>query len=371
MKKEFKLALSVLVALGIGRGVSAHSLAGPPILPTKHAVSLTTKLLVPHVTASHAQSLVLSRSLTSLLDKHGLTSFFALNRSFLGPGSLGFKTYSQFERNLVINGVKLGQSTVQIPAITNGGTITGGTLQGTLYINLGSGEWGNEGEFTGTLGQNIPVTFDVNTNVNTVLFGLGNTTPGFQNTINLQNTPTILVKSKGTGVGVPFITGRSGSARAFDSLVTGLTGRSINLGQQLALAKASGPVLPSSVLSGFISGTAYRNSLGSSAFVASRLYNLSNTQYVFVFGNNPLNIPALRSMVQFFTPSANTITFANGVTEPLTSGQILFPQFGALFPSFPPPFTNQNAIFFTFGSNPANNGTIGSVLGNLNSYLFF
>lgn len=369
MKKEFHLALSVLVALSIGRGVSAHSLAGPSILPTKHAVSLTTKLLVPHVIASHAQSLVLSRSLTSLLDKHGLTSFFALNRSFLGPGSLGFKTYSQFERNLVINGVKLGQSTVQIPA--NGGTITGGTLQGTLYINLGGNDWGNEGEFTGTLGQNIPATFDVNANLANPLFGVANTTPGFQNTINLQSNPSIVVKSKGIGVGVPFITGRSGSARAFDNLVTGLTGRSINLGQQLGLLKAAPGVLPSSVLSGFISGTAYRNTLGSSAFVASRLYTLSNTQYVFAFGNNPLNLPGLRNGNQLFTPSANTITFANGVTEPLTSGQILFPEFGGLFPAFPPPLTNQNAIFFTFGSNPANNGTLGSVLSNLNSYLLF
>jgi len=342
-------------------------------LPTHHVASFATKALVSHAAASHAQSLLLNKSLTSLLDKHGLTNFFALNRSFLGPGSLCFKTYSQFERNLVINGVKLGQSTVQLPAITNGGTITGGTLQGTLFINLGSGRWGNEGEFTGTLGQNIPATFDVNANLGNPLYGLGNTTPGFQNTINLQNTPTILVKSKGTGAGVPFITGRSGSARAFDSLVTGLTGKSINLGQQLALAKAiSGPVLPSSVLSGFISGTAYRNSLGSSAFVASRLYTFSNTQYVFVFGNNPLNNPIPRNTTQLFTPSANTITFANGVTEPLTNGQILFPEFGALGGSvYPPPFTNQNAIFFTFGSNPANNGTIGSVLSNLNSYLFF
>ena len=122
------------------------------------------------------------------------------------------------------------------------------------------------------------------------------------------------------------------------------------------------------ITGGIFYGTAYRNSAGDPTYIASSfgvqnpLFNPSPL-YIFAFGNNPLNNPAgFRQILEL--PTANsTISFANGLTKTISSGQILYPMVGVGI--------SENGSLLTFGANPANNNMLDSVITNLNSFLFF
>jgi hypothetical protein len=159
--------------------------------------------------------------------------------------------------------------------------------------------------------------------------------------------------------------GRSGSQRALANLFSGLTPKSILLGQKIGLAKLSG-LSGQTIVGGEFTGTYYRNSFFPPTFAPGYFSSFQNGGYVFAFGNIPLNNPS--AFLSFFTIAAQQqrsfLELSNGSILSITNGQILFPQIspGGLF----------NGAVFTIGLNPFNTHLFGSgPLTNLSSYLFF
>jgi hypothetical protein len=364
LMKPTKRLMSVLALMSLGfvNAVYAHSLSGAPAFPIHHAAHF----ILP---ASHAHVLVFNKSLTGLLTKGGLVNGRqSLLLSFgSGPGSLATKSFNQFYRTIVENGVKAGKATV--PAVTfGGGSVSGGTIQGDLYVLNQSGVPGqylNVGEFTGTVGTNVPANFSTN---GFTQIGANTLTPNFQDSLTFSSQVTsssVTSHTGGTVIG-GFIPSGSGSQRAFANLINGLTGRSVFLGRQIGLSEQPPPFAGGTVSGGLFVGTAYRNTLGSSTFIANSFGNLSTATnsplYVFAFGNNPLNNPSgIANLVNISPSQAGYVLFANGLNKTITNGQILIPLAGGA----------RSGSVLTSGSNPANNGTLGSVLNNLSSFLFF
>jgi hypothetical protein len=356
-RKRRLIGALALMSLGFANAVNAHTLSGAPSFPIHHAV----RLILP---PSHAGSLAFNKSLASLLTKDGLvTERQSLLLSFgSGPGSLATKSFNQLYRTIVENGVKAGKASVSA-----GGTLSGGTIQGNLYVlnqNGVPGQYLNLGEFTGTVGTNVPANFDSN---GFSQIGANTLTPNFQDSLTFSSQVTsssITSHSGGTVIG-SFIPSGSGSQRAFANLLKGLTERSVSLGRQIGLSEQTS-FTGGTVSGGLFIGTAYRNSLGNSTYIANSFGNFTGATnsplYFFAFGNNPLNNPAgIFSLVNISASQAGYVLFANGVSKTITNGQVLFPLVAGA----------TSGSVLTIGSNPANNGTLGSVINNLSSFLFF
>jgi hypothetical protein len=354
------MGASALMSLGFANAVSAHTLSGAPPFPIHHAV----RLILP---PSHAGGLAFNKSLTGLLTKGGLVNERqSLLLSFgSGPGSLATKSFNQLYRTIVENGVKAGKASV--PTF-GGGTLSGGTIQGDLYVlnqNGVPGQYLNSGEFTATVGTNVPANFATNGETQ---IGFSTLTPNFQDslTFSSQVTSSLVTSHSGGTVIGGFIPSGSGSQRAFANLLKGLTERSVSLGRQIGLSEPNSLFPGGTVSGGLFIGTAYRNSIGSSTFIANSFGNNTTAThsplYVFAFGNNPLNNPAGFDTIVNISASQGYVLFANGLNKTITNGQVLFPLVGV--------GANSGSVL-TIGSNPANNGTLGSVINNLSSFLFF
>jgi len=274
---------------------------------------------------------------------------------------------------VVENGIKAGESQVTVTtAPFTGGNAIGGQLQGTFYIFEPPpfNSYQNIGEFTATVGTNVQANFNT---FATAFPGATTLTPGFQNTLTFA-PPAVtgnVINTHGAGDGgvpISLLLGKaSGSQRAFFSELSGLTAHSVSLGQQIGINRAIASASPFSggaLSGGIFFGTVYRNSLGNPTFI-SYTFNTAppSAIYAFAFGNNPFNNPAPGFPLITIPPAPSMITFANGLTKTITSGQILFPMFSTT------PF--QNGSVLTFGANPANSSIVNSILTNTNSFLFF
>jgi len=159
----------------------------------------------------------------------------------------------------------------------------------------------------------------------------------------------------------------SGAQRDFASLFSGISVRSVGLGQKIGVSQqltSLQPLSGGSVEGGLFVGTAYRNTLGSATYTSNTFRGIlgpSNSPlYVFAFGNTPLNNPTYTIVT--IPNQSSYVLFGNGLRETITNGQILFPIIHG---------SQQNGSVLTFGSNPANNGTIGGILSKPSSFLFF
>jgi len=268
----------------------------------------------------------------------------------------------------VANGVRVGKISVPPAQVSNTGSVTGGTLQGTFYVQEpNSNQYFNTGEFTATVGTDTSASFDTN---NTSALGASSLTPGFQNSLTFVSSVILPPISSHSGVigispSIFSLRGLSGSQRALANAVSHLTARSVSLGQQIGLAERLN-TLPSSsttinLLGGTFTGTIYRNTLGSPSYFANNQVFNSTTD-LFAFGNSPLNTANLNSTITINNPT-NYLVYSTGVSKAITDGQILFPMFG---------ISQRNGAVFTMGSNPANNLPAGSgPLSSLSSFLFF
>src|SRR5262249_17777196 len=121
-----------------------------------------------------------------------------INAGMPGPGSLTTRQTAALIKQIVQNGVNAGASSVQVTVSTppfTGGTITGGQIQSDLYVvnpNGSSPSFQNVGEFTATVGTNVPA--NINTS-NTTLAGANISTPGFENKLTIIGQPsTVMTK---------------------------------------------------------------------------------------------------------------------------------------------------------------------------------
>jgi hypothetical protein len=328
-----------------------------PVLPIHHATLLLAgrpffkPALLPHAGRNAALTALLTRGSSRVFFTNSINHHSAINLNALlpGPGSLATRNVNALFRSIVENGVKAGEI---VPP--GGGIVTGGQLQGTLYTVYGPSLtlYANGGAFTAAVGAPLGPGFTP-----TLVSSL---TPGFQNSLTFAPSAPIKVPGQRGGVGgIPIgvlLSRGSSSQRAFNSELFSLSSRSISLGRELG----------SPISGGIFYGTLYVRILGGSNFISpgiaiGALGPVLSSRYVFAFGNNPLNNPGLlRSLINIPT-APSMITFANGSTFTISSGQLNLPILTPLIPG----------TFMTSGANPANIGTIGNILTNLNSFVFF
>jgi hypothetical protein len=333
----YRFLIACLASVSLIRAADAHApFTG---FPVHHASFFLTKHLVSHVaphthfffTASHSgvTGFNFGKPLQQLLTKGGLTSLHPPLVPFSG------KLYQQF----VANAIAAGRAS----SAFTGGVVTGGTLQGDLYqTSFIPGQFQNLGEFTGTVGVNLPATF--NTSFSSLL-GNNSLTPGFQNSLNFA--------SSGGGV-------NPGAQFAGFGMFSGTWRHSFLFGQQLGASQAfSG----GAVTGGLFMGTAYRNTLGSSVYSSSSFAVIpGSASYVFAFGNSPLNNPAGMGSSVSISNQPSFVLFGNGLNKTVTNGQILYPMINP---------GNHNGSVLTMAGNPANTGVLNQTLSNLSSFLFF
>jgi hypothetical protein len=337
--------VGILASLFCVNAADAHSVA--PFFPVQHAFlkPLAGHALKPFAghaglfaahsraffPASHAigKSFDFTKPLGSTLTRSGLASIHP---------SLFLKTGGKPFTQLVSNAFNSGR-------MSAGGSVSG-MLQGDLYVVNPTSplpSFFNLGEYTGTIGTNLAATFPTS---GVTLFGANSLTPGFQNTINFS-APSVGQQFLGFGRG------------------SGIWRKAFELGQKSGLSTVSNS--GSGVAGGLFVGGSYRNTFGSSTFTASTYNTFTSNpsnMYVFAFGNNPLNNPGAQGSFPTLIGQVPYVQFNSGLKQTISNGQILFPTVtgGGVF---------QNGTFFTMGSNPASSAPLGSVLHNLNSFLFF
>jgi hypothetical protein len=257
----------------------------------------------------------------------------------------------------VKNNVKAGEAYGASQSSGIGGVVTGGQLEGNYYVANTIPGYDNTGEFTGTVGTIVPANFQTN---GTTLIGPYALTPNFQNILTFASSGSITKSVGGIGLSygtVAIFSKISGAQRAALSHVINLSGKSFAAGEQLAKPMQ----INSPITGGLFVGTLYRNNMNSSPFVSYATAN-ANANYAFAFGNNPSNNPAA-ALPLTLSNQSSYITFANGQTKTISSGQIVFPMVNS--------YGLQSGSVFTFGSNPANSSTLNQTLTNLTSFIDF
>ncbi len=307
LAKLWSLSVCLLFAPGV---VSAHPAVG--LSGSSHSYALTLiKALAPHRSVHVDTAMLLTKSSTQLFAQRAFSSLpiARVGNVSSATSSLAMKQASAIIKMVVtrgfIAGVGRGASQVQVaPQSPIGGTVSG-QLQGDLYVLQGNGAvplYVNSGEFKGVIGNNIAANFST-----TDMHALGSNVldPTYQNilTFPAQNVTYITVNSsKGISIGgvgpgfLPLLA--TGSQRRFLFGLAKLTASSVAVGTRVGFARALAdeakfPTFSGgSVSGGIFYGTAYRNSLSSSAYV-SYPFTLSHEppSYVFAIGNNPLNNP--------------------------------------------------------------------------------
>jgi len=263
--------------------------------------------------------------------------------------------------------------------------VNGGQIQGDLYLS--SGEFGpasfyNQGEFTGTLAGNTTPSSN-----NFIVLGGDNVISSpFTNSISFAPLSHV----HGHGAGLPILLHSSGATRNFLTQLGSLSRSSVGLGQKIG----------STIIGGQVSGTLYVNGLefnppsqfvaGFNVFTPSPPFPNVAPGFVFSFGKDPLNNPALAPKPPSFTNLASFIQIPNpgplrfdeygdAVQFPVNS-YILFGNGkyqkmeiisgGQLVGLFKSPY-GQQGFGLTFGNVPSNNLVADGVLTNLASFINF
>jgi hypothetical protein len=378
----FGVMLSSLIFVA-GSAVLSHSLA--PTLPVHSTTSLLPKP-IRNLVAPHSGGALLTKDSLSVLGgpqsaksiEHTEEADF--NLLLPGPGSLATRHVRALINAVVENGIKVGEAQGASQLLITSYNVVGGNLQGTLYlnnslnINVGPAgatySFGSFGSFNGTVGV-IP---DSNTELGHITGT--SPTPNFQNTLLLTpNFASIPIRPINLGLSVgltPVLSPEEmillarapGSQRGFLTKLYGLSAQSVLVGQQIglknAIAALSKPVT-FTLQGGYLQGAIFEDivpELSVNDFLNTKGLL---SQYVFAFGNNPLNNP---SGPAFTHPSpVSTIVLANGTSYTISSGQFVFPLFGGANGA-------QLGTLLTFGANPNNNTGVGGVV-NPTSFIHF
>ena len=300
--------LASLLAFAFGGAAKAH--APVAILPLHHAGSLA--VVAAHKTFPTFFTLH-STSSTALIHKQ-LTSLVGLSGAT--------KAQLKFDSQLVAAGVKTGTSSFP------GGIITGGNLNGTGYLN-------------GVIGGS-PVFSS---------FGQGYVTIG--------STPN---------TGSNFLTFQANTIKAIPTAPFSIDGHHLSGAVHAALTRnneylfggvrAGQNSFNGKIIGGELNGTIY-------AKFGSSYEGYDNA--LIAFGKDPLNpsLPILTPVTAL--TSTGYIKFANGITEQVSNGSLLFTSgTSSLFSFFP-----GGASYLAIAGNPLNTHAPTVVANILANYIFF
>jgi hypothetical protein len=341
-KKVFTVFSLLAIAFGSLHEAWAHSLAGPRVqFPVHHALLLTKPVFfkaAPRTNRNLFTPLGSSRATQAQLfallggGKHAPFVPLAVNSftSFATPAipSLSARAFFQQYSGITSKGIEIGESFT--PNFT-GGVVTDGELKGHLYLQVFNRLYFNTGTSVFAFGSN-----PLNTGMTGPIVRLPNASNFLNFAANGGGPAHGGIPTEVFGLGNP-------TSVASRSIITNyklVSRAAVGLGSKLAPTGFTG----GPILGGEFSGTFY---LGG----APQALSIDN--FVFAFGNNPLNRPTF-PFIRIFNPT-NEVNFVGRPNDFFSIGNL----FGTGY--FRLPFTRSRFFefgpsIFAIGGSPLNTG---------------